>query len=143
MNRPPRSLKEQLLDGKTVAYSLLQGFIVLAVVLAVFVVAIRGGHGELDARALSFTTLIVANLGLILTNRSWSRVILSTLRTPNAALWWVVGGALFLLGLVLYVPFLRDLFRFDRLHLFDLGICLSAGIVSILWFEAFKMFRRE
>ncbi len=143
MKRGPRSLQEPLFDRKTVAYSILQGLVVLAVVLAVFVIAIRSGHGELDARALSFTTLIVANLGLILTNRSWTRVILSTLRTPNAALWWVLGGALFLLGVVLYVPFLQDLFRFDRLHPLDLAVCLSAGIVSILWFEGLKVFRKQ
>ncbi|HWR58605.1 MAG TPA: cation-translocating P-type ATPase, partial [Thermodesulfovibrionales bacterium] len=143
MDRPPRSLKESLFDKKTIAYSVLQGLVVLAVVLSVFVIAIERGHGELDARALSFTTLIIANLGLILTNRSWSHVILTTLSTPNPALWWVVGGALVLLGTVLYVPFLQDLFRFDRLHPFDLAICLFAGIVSILWFEGLKMIRRQ
>ena len=42
---------------------------------------------------MTFTTLIVANLGLILVNRSWTRTILGTLRAPNAALWWVLGGA--------------------------------------------------
>lgn len=143
MNRPPRNLREQLFDRQTVVYSAMQGAVVLAVVLAVFIIAINRGQGELDARALSFTTLIVANLCLILTNRSWSQVILSTLRTPNTALWWVVGGALLVLGMVLYVPFLRDLFRFDRLHSVDLAICLSAGIVSVLWFEGLKMFRRH
>ena len=47
----------------------------------------------MEARTLTFTTLIVANLGLILTNRSWSRTILATFRSPNAALGWVMGGA--------------------------------------------------
>ena len=43
------------------------------------------GQGELDARTLTITTLIIANLGLIFANRSWSRTILSTLRSPNPA----------------------------------------------------------
>ena len=89
-------------------------------------------------KALTFTTLIVANLGLILTNRSWSRTILNTLRSPNKALWWVLGGTVLFLGLVLYVPFLRTLFHFSRLHLTDLILCLSAGLVSIFWFEGLK-----
>jgi Ca2+-transporting ATPase len=42
------------------------------------------------------------------------------------------------LALVLYVPFLRDLFRFDALHAIDLVICLAAGAASVIWFEAFK-----
>jgi Ca2+-transporting ATPase len=61
-------------------------------------------------------------------------------RVPNSALWWVSGGALVFLGLVLYVPFLRQLFHFGVLHPIDLAICLAAGIVSILWFEVLKIY---
>jgi len=108
-------------------------------VAAVFVIALLRGQGEEDARALCFTTLIIANLALILTNRSWTRTILSTLRSPNTALWWVLGGAISFLVMVLYIPFLRVLFRFSTLHLDDLIICLAAGVISILWFEGFKV----
>ena len=140
MNRPPRNPQEPLFSRKTLAVSMLQGVSVLLIVFAVYAIALYRGQGESDARALTFTTLIIANLGLILTNRSWSRTILSTLRSPNTALWWVLGGAAVFLGLVLYVPFLRSLFRFSALHPLDLAICLSAGVVSIMWFEGLKMF---
>jgi Ca2+-transporting ATPase len=73
-----------------------------------------------------------------LTNRSWSRTVLATLRSPNPALWWVVGGTLAVLGLVLYVPFLRELFRFSVLRPDDLAVCLGAGLLSVLWFEVLK-----
>jgi Ca2+-transporting ATPase len=132
-----------LLGSRTLALGLLQGGSVLLIVLAVFLVALYGWHDELDAWAVCFTTLVVANLGLIFANRSWSRTILSTLRTPNPALWWVFGGTLFFLGLVLYVPFLRDLFHFSTLHPDDLAICLASGLVSILWFEGLKLVRRQ
>jgi Ca2+-transporting ATPase len=141
MRRPPRDPRTPLFGRRTLGLSLLQGSSVLAIVLAVFAVALYRGQGELDARALSFTTLVVANLGLILADRSWSRTILASFRTPNPALWWVVGGALALLGCVLYVPFLRDLFRFSTLHPDDLLLCLASGVVSVLWFEALKWSR--
>ncbi len=143
MKRPPRNPKEPLFGRRTVGLSLLQGTIVLLIVLAVFIIAFYRGQGEQEARALTFTTLILANLGLILTNLSWSSTIIATLRKPNAALWWVVGGAVVFLGLVLYVPFLRGLFRFAELHPVDLGICLAAGVVSILWFEGLKLIYRK
>ncbi len=139
MNRPPRNLQEPLFNKRNIVFSLLQGMSVLLIVLAVFIIAMYRGLGELESRSLSFTTLIVANLGLILTNRSWSRTILNTLRYPNAALWWVLGGALFFLGIVLYVPFLRDLFHFSTLHFIDLIVSFAAGVSSILWFEGFKI----
>ena len=54
-------------------------------------------------------------------------------------MWWVFGGAVVFLGLVLYVPHLRALFRFRTLHATDIAICLGAGVVSILWFEGMKL----
>jgi Ca2+-transporting ATPase len=139
MRRPPRNSKERIFSRPTLALSFLQGLGVLAILVAMYSVALRRGQGEQEARALAFTTLIIANLGLILTNRSWSRTMLGTLRSRNAALWWVVGGALVFLGLVLYVPFLRELFRFSTLHFEDLALCLTAGAISIIWFELFKV----
>ncbi|MEK7229151.1 MAG: cation-translocating P-type ATPase [Candidatus Binatota bacterium] len=140
MRRPPRNPKEPLFDRRTVGLSVMQGLGVLFIVAVVYIVALYRGQDEMDARALTFGTLIIANLGLILTNRSWSRTILATLDAPNRALWWVVGGALLFLGLVFYIPFLKDMFRFSTLHAVDLVICLAAGVLSILWFEGFKLF---
>lgn len=139
MKRPPRDPKRPLLSRSTLGLSLLQGLIVLVIVLAVYAVSIYRGQGEAEARALTYTTLIVANLGLILTNRSWSRTILETMSAPNAALWWVIGGALAFLAAALYVPYLRELFGFAYLHFIDIAICFMAGITSILWFEGLKI----
>jgi Ca2+-transporting ATPase len=141
MRRPPRDPNERLFGLHSVWMSLLQGFSVLLIVLGVFVIARQLGHGENNARGLTFASLVVANLGLILTNRSWSRTILSMMKVPNTALWWVVGGAGVFLGLVLSVPFLRGLFRFAPLHAVDLVICLAAGALSIGWVELLKVFR--
>ncbi len=104
MRRLPRLLEEPLFSSKTIVYSLLQGTSVLVMVLAVYLIAMFRGLGEAEMRALSFTTLVIANLGLILTNRFWSRTVLSMFRMPNAALTWVLGGAMIFLAIVLYVP---------------------------------------
>ena len=128
---------------RLILLSLLQGLGILAVILAVFLLALHFGQGAREARALTFTTLIIANLCLILTNRSWSRTILASLGTPNKALWWIIGGAVAFLGAVLYVPGLRNLFQFNRLHWDDLLICLGSGILSIAWFEILKIFRNS
>jgi len=139
MNRPPRNPTERLFNLRSVGLSLLQGASVLAVLLVVYWAAGLLGHAEDGTRrALVFTTLVVANISLILTNRSWSRTILSMFKEPNAALWWVVGGAAVMLTIVLNVPFVRELFHFNQLHVVDVAICIAGGIVSILWFEAIK-----
>ena len=138
MRRPPRNPNEPLFGKRTWSVSLFQGLGVLVILVALYGFALYRGQPESDARALTFTTLIIANIGLILINRSWAHSVITTLRAPNAALWWVIGGAVVFLGLVLYVPVLRELFRFAQLHWIDLGISLLAGAGSILWFELFK-----
>jgi Ca2+-transporting ATPase len=144
MNRPPRNPTESLFTLRSVGLSLLQGVSVLAVLLAVYWAGGLLGHAESGTRrALVFATLVVANLSLILTNRSWSRTTVSMFKEPNAALWWVVGGAAAMLTIVLNVPFVRGLFHFDRLHAIDIALCAAAGIVSILWFEMLKVLKAK
>ncbi len=138
MNRPPRSLDDPLFGSRTIIISLVQGIGVLAIVLAIYAFGLSRLN-ELEARMLAFTTLIVANIGLIMTNRSWTRSIISTLRIPNSALWWVTGGALFFLALTLTVPFLRELFRFATVTPGDVALSVGAGITTVLISESLKL----
>ena len=138
MERPPRSPTAALFGARLVALSMLQGASVLVILLAVFLVSLRLGHGEDEARALTFTTLVVANLALILVNRSWNRPLWATWQAPNPALWWIVLGALAVLTVVLYVPPVRELFRMSILHLDDIALSVGAGLVSVGWFELLK-----
>ena len=142
MLRPPRDPKERLFNKNSFALSFLQGFIVLAISLGVFWISRILGHPQDDSRrAFVFSTLVIANLCLILTNRSWSRTILSMFKERNPALWWVVGGALSVLVLVLNVPVLSNQFHFKSLSIEDSLLCVAAGIISILWFETVKVLR--
>jgi len=138
MNRPPRHKDEGLFTRRTLVLSLLQGFVVLAVVLFIYVNALGRGFGETESRTLAFTTIVIANLCLILTNRSWSDTIFTTLRTPNKALVWVFAGTISCLLLVLYIPVLRDLFSFGSVPFTELMVCAGAGVLSVVWFECFK-----
>jgi len=143
MDRPPRRPSDPLFSRRTILLSLLQGASVMVIALLMFVLARESGHSTGTSRALSFTTLIVGNLGLILANRSWTSPIVATLRARNTALWWVVAGSLTFLGLALFVPGLRGLFSFSHLHFGELVACLVAGTLSIFWFEALKHFNHH
>lgn len=143
MQRPPRPASEHLFNRQMIVRSVLQGGGALAILLGIFAVALQRGQGAADARALTFTSLVLINVAMIVSNRSWSRSVVGILRTPNQAMWWVVSGAFSLLALALYVPFLRDLFHFSRLHANDLGLCLGAGALSLAWFEFLKACQRH
>lgn len=139
MNRPPRSADERLFTPKTLFLCLMQGFVVLGVVLLVYLHSLMSGLGETEVRTMTFITIVLANLLLILTNRSWSETIISTIRTPNKAMGWVFAGTICSLVLILTVPALRDLFRFSLISAEGIVTCVLAAGVSVLWFEAWKL----
>jgi Ca2+-transporting ATPase len=138
MERPPRRAEAPLFSLRILLLSLLQGATVFVAVAAVYAISLQRGQGADEARALTFATLVIGNLWLILANRSWSGTLLASLRTPNPALWWVIGGTLGFLAFVLYVPGLRELFAFTTLHASDVLLAFAAGAAGIMWFELFK-----
>jgi Ca2+-transporting ATPase len=138
MTRKPRRLSDPLFGRSMVLIGLVQGLGVLAIVLAVYAGILQLGLGAGEARMLSFATLIIGNLGMILANRSRTRSILQTLSIPNPALWWVTGGALAFLAIVLFVPFMRNLFSFAPLHRWEAVLVVGAGLLSILVSESVK-----
>jgi len=133
MQRPPRNLKEKLFGKKNLIRSLFQGLSVLFFVLIVFLLALKLGKSENEARTITFAMLVFANLTLIISNLSLEGRILQKFNSQNRALWMVVGGALLSLVMVLYVPTFRELFHFSVLHLDDLITVLIGGIVSAVW----------
>ncbi len=143
MQRKPRDPGERLFGKRTLAISAAQGIVALIVVALVYQAALYLGQAPDEARAIAFVTLIISNLCLILTNRSWSRSIFASFKSPNPALAWVLGGALIFLGLVIFVPFLQGIFHFAPMHAIDFCLALIAGIVSITWFEIMKIFMRK
>jgi Ca2+-transporting ATPase len=143
MERPPRNPKEPLFNRRTVTLSLIQGVIVLFIILTVFGISLYQGRSAAETRTLTFVTLIIANLGLIFTNLSWSENIVGIVRSRNVSLWLVLTATLIFLALIVYIPFLRTLFSFTILHLDDVVVSSVAGIAGIIWFEGLKYFSRK
>jgi len=116
---------------------------ILAVTAIVYFMCLYQGFDVKEVRAMAFTTLIISNIAVILTNRSWTDNIFRIIATPNKAVIWVVGGAVFFLALILNIPFFLDLFQFNKLSLMNVSICTGAGMTTIIWFEIYKLFKRK
>jgi len=143
MTRPPRARETPLFGMGDIAHSLLQGCIVLATVLATFTFALARGQGSDEARAIAFVTMVLGMCGLILANRSWSRSLTASFNSPNPALWATLTAALFLLAAALYIPSLREAFRFTALSVIDLALCVGAGLINLLFNNLLTLKRRR
>ena len=127
-----------MVDSLWCKRGVIQGFIVLLTVLVVFYFGYFSKFTMAKIRTLTFVTLVLSNIGLIFTNRSWSKNIFSILKVKNSALWWIVSGALIFLILVLYIPVLSNLFHFASLNVTGLFLCFFAVALSIICSEIFK-----
>jgi len=138
MRRPPRHPSTPLFTAGFVTWSLLQGVLVLALVAALFVMALRQNLSEPDARSLAFAALVATNLGLVLVNRSLGASVFAAFTRPNAALWWVAAVTTGILATLIIFPPARELFHFGPLHADDLGVALASGLASLVLLELAK-----
>ena len=143
MQRPPRDARARLFDRPTLLVALGLGASMLASLLLACGWALAGGRSDEQVRALGFAAIVFGNLALILASRSSERTVLDTLRRPNPALWWVIGGALFALAGAIYVPAAAAIFRFAPLGALEIAVAFGAGVLGVLGLEAVKLVKRR
>jgi Ca2+-transporting ATPase len=122
-------------------WGLLQGLVALLALGLLYSLALRNRLPEGDARALTFVSLVLVNLGLVLVNRSFGGA-----RAPGTghdrALWTVTAATLTILALVLLWPFGRTLFRFGPLHGDDLALVAAVVLGVVVALQFLKRFWR-
>jgi Ca2+-transporting ATPase len=138
MRRRPRAPNEPLFSWPLIGWSVLQGGLAFGLVGAIFVIALHRGMAEDEVRALTFFSLVLSIVSLILVNRSFSASLVAAFRRPNLALAWILLTVTVILSLSLLWPAASALFRFGPLHADDLALTLAAGIVVLIVLETLK-----
>jgi Ca2+-transporting ATPase len=139
MDQPPRAPGAPIFGRRVLTVAALQGLSVLAAVLAVYLWAVLGDRADEAVRSVTFATVVVGNLGLIVVNRSWRLSVWQTLRQRrNPTLVWILGGAAATLVAVLGVPAIRGAFDMASMAPIDWVVSVLAGITGVAWFEVYK-----
>ncbi len=140
MRRRPRPLNQPLFTTGMLMWAVLQGAVALGLVIAVYLTALRTGADESAARALTFVTLVAANVGLTLINRSFHRrSVFALLVRDNPVLWVVFGAVAATLTAILAWAPLRGLFRFGSLGVDDLLLAAGTGIAVLVTLNIAKL----
>ena len=141
MRRPPRPPDEPMAPASFIAWSLFQGLFAFLIVAGVLFVGLQRGMPVDEIRALTFFALVLAIVGLVLINRTFSASVLTALRRPNPVLLWILLAVAAILTLSLQWPFAARLFRFGPLHLDDLALTVGAGILVFACLDFLKYLR--
>src|SRR6185503_5509755 len=135
MRRPPRDPREPLFNLGMLGVSLALGATMLVAVLAVYLWGMRRGYPEDETRAMAFAAMVFANLALLFVTRSRERPVLTMLREPNRALWWIALAAVGALLASVYVAPVAEVFRFSPVGPRELGFAAAAGVLGVAWYE--------
>ena len=138
MKRKPREPDASLFSLAMIGWSVFQGAIAFALLAAVYVTATLQGLSAANTRALTFISLIMAILALILVNRSFGTSLTAAFTRRNVALRYVLGAVAVVSVLITTIPALRSLLKFGSLQWYHFTIAATLGGVLLLLLEAMK-----
>jgi Ca2+-transporting ATPase len=98
---------------------------------------------ESVTRTTVFLTLIASNIFLTLTNRSFYYSIFTTLGYKNNLVLLIIGMTILITALLLFVPLFAHFFQFESVSGTQIGMSILVGLVSVLWIEIYKWFKRR
>ena len=142
MTQKPRPMSETFLTMRELIISIIQGLVITAGVLFIYQLTYRNGGDEDMTRSMVFTTLIFANILLSFANRSFYYTMFESFRNKNNLLIYITLGTLGMLMMMLYVGPVTQFFKLNSLNLNQLLTAGSAAIISVMWFEIYKLIKR-
>ncbi len=142
MLQPPRPFTTTFFNLKELTTSIIQGLVITLGTLTVYQYSIHQMNDENTVRAMVFLTLISANISLTLVNRSFYYSILTT-SLSNKMVPLIILITVGITSLILLVPQLSRFFEFEKLNLTQLGVCITVGFISAIWFELVKWRKRQ
>lgn len=143
MKKPPRPFSSKLFNRKTWFDILYQGIIVTILTIGSFLIGTYLENGSFtnllsyDGKTMAFLTMSMAEIfhsfNLRLKNDSIFKI-----KTTNKYLWFGCLGSLILTTMVIYIPYLANLFGFRYLAYYEFAIALGLGLLIIPIVEIVK-----
>ena len=148
MQLSPRDPKEPILDKHAVMGLVLQSFAITVATLSVFMIALFMESGSMEeaheyARSMAFVTLICAELFRSYSIRNTHQTLWEIGPFSNRMLVWGTLLSFALTLIVVYIPFLSDIFGTLPLSLNDWVIILPFSLLPLILGEVVKLARKK
>jgi Ca2+-transporting ATPase len=138
MLRPPRKRSPGLFQQGELLISIIQGLLITTGVLWLYYFSIYLGDSLNATRTMVFTTLIISNIFLTFTNRSFTENFTRTIHYKNNLAPWIILISIAFLVLLHLVAPIRDLFGLAPVPLTRFLLCTGVAFISVGWFEVYK-----
>ncbi len=148
MERPPRSSQESILNGRRLTQIVWQGALITVGALVMYLGVDQGWFavdGREHAQTMLFTTVVLSQLLHAFNFRSSTRSVFSAESFKNKWLMAAFAGSFCLHLLVIYVPFLQNIFKTQPLGIHDWMAVVASALIPIVLIDVTKLIlaRRE
>jgi Ca2+-transporting ATPase len=135
---PPRERSISLFEQDELLISIVQGVIITIGVLWLYYFSMTNGASFYHTRTLVFTTLVICNIFLTFTNRSFTQNFTKTIRYKNRLAPWIVLISVLFLIVINFVPAIQSIFGLSAISFTNLLLCTGIAFVAVIWFEVYK-----
>lgn len=148
MQRPPRDSKDGIFAGGVGINIAIQGIAVTVITLAAYFIGhyMESGLWEItdspDGITMAFLTLSITEICHAFNMRSLHKSIFH-MTNRNKWLWLSMAVSLLCTTLVIYVPFLADVFGFEHISLVEYGVSIALAVCIIPIVEISKWIQRK
>lgn len=141
MERSPRNSKEKLLTAKTLAKSILQGFVIFAASFGTYYTALQSNpENAAIARTMGLAIILLSNVFLVQVNSSNTEFAFISFRRliRDKVMWSVIAGTIIGLLVMLYSP-INTFFKMAPLSVNQLLSVVGIAFIAVMWYELIKL----
>ena len=139
MRQPPRSPAQFLLPRSELTRAMVQGAVLSAAVIGLYLWRLQIGAPPANARATAFTALVLGQILLLVVERTRPRSLLTGLRDFGRTSTIVVLCAIGFAFAALYLPGAASLLKLVPISAPEWGLAAITAAASTLWAEALKL----
>ena len=143
MKRPPRNSRAGIFADGVGKEILLQGLVIGLISFAAYWMALQEGRPLVEAHTMAFLTMAFAQLVHSFNMRSREESVFTMRKNPNGKLILAFFSCAFLQLVVIFVPFLRKVFKTAWLQPQDWLIVLALSLSPLVIAEITKFFKRN
>jgi Ca2+-transporting ATPase len=142
MSQPPRKRSIGIFAKDEMWQSITMGLVISIGTLTLYYL-FSGIHPIEQVRSIVFSNLLISNILLTFTTRSFTETINKTIQYKNNLAAYVILASVSLLTVIHVIPGVRSLFGMATIRFSDFVLCILVSMVSVGWFELYKKFFRQ
>jgi len=140
MQQTPRERNGGIFTREELLISVVQGIVIAAGAMILYYHSMNSGTSLEQTRTIVFTTLILSNVFLTFTNRSFTKTIYYTSRYKNNLAPAILIISTFFLAAMHFIPVVRNLFQLTNITQGQFWLCFGVAFTGVMWFEMYKTY---